>query len=84
MEKVKRETIGEHLFDYQLKMIGKTRLDVIDQDRWYFCFTMTRVQYEEFKKYAVPLMMKTFKCNKNKALQNFEWYWQMFGVRLKG
>lgn len=83
MEKVKRENIGEHLFDYQLKMIGKIRMNVVDDDKWYSHFTMTRNQYIEFRKYAVSLMMKTFRCNKNKALSIFEWYWQQFGVKIK-
>ena len=83
MEKVKRENIGEHLFDYQLQMIGKTRMDVVDDDRWYFHFTITRAQYGGFKGYAVPLMMKTFRCPKRKALEIFEWYWQQFGLRIK-
>lgn len=83
MEKIRRENIGEHLFDYQLKMIGKTRVNVIDDDRWHIHFTMTREQYGQFKRYAVSLMMKTFRCNKNKALNIFEWYWQQFGVRIK-
>jgi hypothetical protein len=83
MEKVKRENIGDHLFTFELDIIGKTRLDIIDDDRWFYHFTMTREQYIIFKDYAVSLMMKTFRCNKNKALQNFEWYWQMFGVRIK-
>lgn len=83
MEKVKRENIGEHLFDFELKMIGKTRMDIVDQDRWFFNFTMTRGQYIEFRKYAVSLMMKTFRCTKPKALNIFEWYWSCFGVRIK-
>ena len=84
MKKVRREDIGKHLFDYQLQMIGKTRIEVLDDDKWYFHFTMTRGQYIEFRKYAVSLMMKTFRCNKNKAIGIFEWYWTQFGVRLKG
>lgn len=83
MEKVKRENIGQHLFEYQLKMIGKDLTSLIDDDRWSFHFTMTRGQYIEFRKYAVSLMMKTFRCTKPKALNIFEWYWQQFGVRIR-
>lgn len=86
MEKVivKRENIADYLFDYQLKIIGATRMSIIDDDRWRSHFTMTRVQYGIFRDYAVALMMKTFRCNKTKARSIFEWYWEMFGVRLKG
>lgn len=82
MHKVRRENIGEHLFDHQLQMIGKTRIDIVDNDRWRFNFTMTRAQYMEFHKYAISMMMKTFRCTKRKALGTFEWYWQQFGVRI--
>lgn len=85
MEKVKRENIGIHLVDYQFKLIGKSYQKVFDNDdKWRFNCTMTRQQYMKFHKYAVSLMMKTFKCNKNKALDIFEWYWSQFGMRLRG
>jgi len=83
MKKVRRENIGEHLFDHQLQMIGKTRVNVLDDDHWHTHFTMTRGQYIEFRNYAISLIMKTFRCNKNKAIANFEWYWSCFGVRIK-
>lgn len=83
MEKIKRDNIGEHLFDYQLKMIGKTRIDVLDDDKWYFHFTMTREQYVKFRKYAISLMMKTFRKSKSNCICIFEWYWEQFGVRIK-
>lgn len=84
MEKVKRENIGEHLFTRQLEIIGKTRIDVIDTDRWHFLFTMSRTQYSEFRDYAIKLMMKTFRCNKNRAIDTFNWYWLQFGVKIRG
>ena len=83
-KKITRSSIGEHLFDYQLQMVGKTRMNIIDDDRWRFNITMTREQREQFKKYAVPLLMKTFRINRTKAVYNYEWFIQMFGVRLKG
>ena len=54
-KRITRENVAEHLLDYQLEMIGKTRLDVVDDDKWRFNLTVTREQREEFKKYAVPL-----------------------------
>ena len=84
MEKVKRENIGEHLFSYQLEIIGKTRIDVIDSPNFHYYFTMSRTQYSEFRDYAIKLMMKTFKCNKNKAISNFNWYWEQFGTKIRG
>lgn len=81
--KISRNNIGEHLFDYQLQLIGKTRVDVIDDDRWRFNFTMTRQQMEDFRRYSIPLMQKVFKFNRKKAEDCFLWWNQMFGVRIK-
>ena len=82
MEKVKRENIGEYLFQKQLDIIGATRLTIIDDDLWHHHFSITRDQYTEFRSYAIKLMMKTFRCNKNKASETFNWYWQQFGVKI--
>lgn len=83
-KKITRSNIGDHLFDKQLEMVGKTRVDIIDDDRWRFNITMTRDQYWEFRAYAIKLLMKTFRVTKPKATKNFEWFIEMFGLRLKG
>ena len=82
-KKITRTNIADHLLDYQLNMIGKTRLDVVDDDKWFFNFTMTKEQLAEFKEYAVPLMQKVFKFNKTKAENSFNWFREQFGVRIK-
>jgi len=82
MEKVKRENIGEHLFDMQLRLIGATRLMIVDSDNWRSKFPIKRDEYSAFRDYAIKLMMKTFRCNKNKAIANFNWYWEQFGVKI--
>jgi hypothetical protein len=82
MEKVKRENIGEFLFQKELEIIGATRLMIVDSDNWRAKFPMSRNQYSEFRDYAIKLMMKTFRCNKNKASETFNWYWMQFGVKI--
>ena len=84
MEKVKREAIGEFLFDKQLKIIGATRLSIVDFDQWRSKFPIKREEYSAFRDYAIKLMMKTFRCNKNKAIDTFNWYWMQFGVKIRG
>ena len=81
--KVNRTNISEHLVEYQLNMIGKTMLDVKDDEMWYFNNTMTQEQHEEFKRYAIPLLKKIFKFNKGKAEQTFQWFDLQFGLRIK-
>ena len=81
--KVNRTNITEHLVEYQLNMIGKTMLDVKDDEMWYFNNTMTQEQHEEFKRYAIPLLKKIFKFNKGKAESTFGWFDLQFGLRIK-
>ena len=83
MTKITRATIAEHLLDYQLEMIGKTRLVMIDDDKWKFHNTMTREQLKEFRKYAIPVLQKTFHFNKGKAEETFEAFRTLFGLRIK-
>jgi len=81
--KINRENISRHLVEYQLKMVGKTMMDTLDDDMWYFNITMTQKQHEEFKAYAVELIKKVFKCSKNRALKTFDWFNLVYGLRIK-
>jgi len=81
--KVNRTNISEHLVEYQLNMVGKTMLDVEGDEEWYTNNTMTQEQHEEFKRYAIPLIKKIFKCNKSRAEQTFGWFDLQFGLRIK-
>lgn len=82
-KRITRENVAEHLLDYQLEMIGKTRVDIIDNDKWRFDFTMTQEQLIDFTSYAIPLLQKTFRFNRRKALDTFEWWRMRLGVRIK-
>jgi hypothetical protein len=81
--KINRINIADHLIEYQLKMIGKTVLDVEGDERWYSNNTMTPEQHEEFKAYAIPLLKKIFKFNKSRAERTFGWFNLQFGLRIK-
>lgn len=81
--KVNRANITRHLIEYQLDMVGKRLVDTLDDDLWYFNWTMTQVQHEEFKRYAIPLLKKIFKFNKGRAEQTFDWFNLQFGLRIK-
>ncbi len=82
-QKINRTNITKHLIEYQLAIINKTLVETFDDDNWYFNWTITRQQQKEFKKYAVPLLKKTFKFNNRKAYANFEWFYVQFGLRIK-
>jgi hypothetical protein len=81
--KITRDNITKHLIEYQLQMVGKSLLDTLDDDMWYFNMTMTQDEYEEFKKYAVKLIRKTFRCNRLKGEKTFDWFNMQFGLRIK-
>lgn len=84
VERITRDNIAFHLIEYELSLVEKTPMEIVDNDKWRFTNTLTRIQQEEFKKYAIKLIQKTFKCNKTKAVNNFDWFYHQFGLRLKG
>ena len=79
---INRNTIAEHLVEYQLNMIGKTMKDVEGDIQWYYNNTFTQTQYLEFRDYAIPLIKKVFKCNKKRAESIFDWFNLGFGLRI--
>ena len=80
---INRMNIGQHLLDKELEIVGKTKEDLINDDRWRFNFTITNDQLWEFRRYSIFTLQKVFKINRKKAEDNFEWWWKMFGVRIK-
>lgn len=70
-EKINRTNIERHLVVYELKMVGKTLIDTIGNDKWFFDFTMTTEQETEFHDYAIKLIRKVFKCRKENAEKTF-------------
>jgi len=84
MAKITRNNIAEHLMDMQLRIIGKDRISILDDDRFLFNNTMTQEQLLEFKKYAIPLLQKVFHFRREKAELVFQSFRDLFGVRIKG
>lgn len=80
---INRTNIADHLIRYQLEMVGKTFEEAQEDDMWFFNWTMTSQQQEEFKRYAIPLIKKVFRCNKSKAEATFGWFLLEFGLRIK-
>jgi hypothetical protein len=80
--KINRETIADHLVDYQLNMVGRTIAEAIKTEKWYSEWTMTEEQHEQFRAYALPLIKKIFKCNKKRAEGIFGLFNLQFGLRI--
>ena len=83
MAKITRENIAEHLIRYQLEMVGKTWEDALADEQWYWNITMTPQQFDEFMAYALPLVKKTFRCNKAKAQNIMDWFNLQWGLKLE-
>lgn len=82
-KKITRENIGEHLLEYQLALIDKTVQEAKLDDMWVFNWTITKDQYAQFRNYAIPLLKKTFRYNKEKAEKTFSWFYVKFGLMIK-
>ena len=80
---INRSNIMKHLIEYQLDIVGKRLVDTLDDDKWYFNWTMTSEQRIEFNKYAIKTMKKVFKFNTIKAIENLNWFHSQFGLRIK-
>jgi hypothetical protein len=80
---INRGNIMRHLLEKQLDMVGKRLVDTLDDDKWYFNWTMTSDQHVAFSKYAIKTMKKVFKFNTNKAKECFLWFHEQFGLRIK-
>jgi len=82
-ERITRTNIATHLLKYQLAIVDKKLADLLELDNWQFRWTITREQHEEFKQYSLFLIQKIFKINKNKAIETFEFFYKLFGLRIK-
>jgi len=82
-DSVSRKNIGDHLFDYQLELVDKKRVDTLDVENWRFTWTLTRNQYDIYRDYTIKFCKKTFRCNRQKAVGMFEWFYKEFGLRIK-
>lgn len=84
MTKVSRKTLTSHLLKYQLNIVGKSIVDTLDNDKWRFQWVISKLDYTTFRGYAVPLIKKVLRCNRLKAESSFDWFYQVYGLRIRG
>lgn len=82
MSKVTRANLNEHLVEYQLKFIGKTLQDAIDNPNWINEWSISEEDYSKVKEYAIPLIKKIFKCNNEMARRTWAWFDLMSGLKI--
>ena len=81
---MKRELLWDHVFGYMLMLVNREPIEIIDNDKWRFDWTLTREEKNRFSVYTVKLIMKSFRCNKSKAVEAFELFYSNYGLRIKG
>jgi len=81
--KPRRETMIQHLIEYQINLAGYTMVDTFNDDRWHRKWTLTVAQKKEFQKYSKGIIKKVFRCNSAKAQNTFEWFYSVFGLKIK-
>lgn len=79
--KINRTNIANHLLEYQLNVIGRTTAHTSEDSDWFKTWTITNTDYVLFKRYAIPLLKKTFKFNSLKAHTTFDWWYMQFGLK---
>jgi hypothetical protein len=79
--KITRNNISEHLFEYQLKLIDRSVKEAASTHDWKTQWQISEKQMNDFVAYAIPLIKKTFKCNKTKAEAILYWFLVNFGLK---
>jgi len=77
-----REEINRKLVTMQMELIGKTYQDAMDTPEFWRVYTLTTEQTEAWRKLALPLIKKTFKCNKARAEMTLGMFELNLGLRI--
>ena len=78
-----REEINRKLVSMQMEMIGLTYQDAMDTPEFWRVYTLTTEQTLEWRKVAIPLIKKTFKCNKRRAEMTLGMFELNLGLRVE-
>lgn len=78
-----REEINRKLVSMQMEMIGLTYKDAMDTPEFWRVYTLTTEQTLEWRKVAIPLIKKTFKCNKRRAEMTLGMFELNLGLRVE-
>jgi len=80
--KSKRESIADDLAEKMFSSIGKPI--TMGHDPFYrFNNTITREQFNIFKEEGIFMIQKALKINKRKAISAFNYFYKLYGIRIK-
>ncbi len=80
---INRNNCYEHLLEKQFNIINKTIFDALFSEGRWKEWEITEKQYIEFRKYAIKLIRRVYKCNKSKGEYNFDWFYNVHGLKIK-
>ena len=83
MTNSKRENIAENLLKKMLQYNSLSMEETLNP-LYRFNNTLTREQYSQFKEEGIEMIQKALKINKRKAISAFNWFYNNFGLRIKG
>jgi len=76
-----REEINRKLVSMQMELIGLTYEDAMNTPEFWRVYTLTTEQIEAWRKDALKLIQKTFKCNKKRAEMTLGMFELNLGLR---
>jgi hypothetical protein len=77
-----REEINRKLVSMQMEMIGLTYDDAVNTPEFWRVYSLTTEQTLAWRKLALPLIKKTFKCNKGRAEMTLGMFELNLGLRI--
>jgi len=78
-----REEINRKLVSMQMELIGLTYEDAMNTPEFWRVYTLTTEQTVAWRKLAIPLIKKTFKCNKSRAEMTLGMFELNLGLRIQ-
>lgn len=78
-----REEINRKLVSMQMELIGLNYDDAMNTPEFWRVYTLTTEQTEAWRKDAIKLIQKTFKCNKKRALLTMNMFELQLGLRIQ-
>lgn len=77
-----REEINRKLVSMQMELIGLSYEDAMNTPEFWRVYTLTTEQAEAWRKDALKLIQKTFKCNKKRAEMTLGMFELNLGLRI--
>ena len=83
--KITKQNINEVFINKMFEIIGSNEtydnLLKTNNETWFQNYTWNKEQEDTFKKYALPLIKKTYTLTKEETITNYYWWLLQFGLK---